>query len=125
MVDGALWGMWQTGGAWLSTLIWDHYLFTGDIEFLRANYPAMKGAAQFFLDTLVDRADPRLPGDQPVELAGAAATTRTPASAPAPRWTTRSCATCSTPCARASEILGVDTHLPGAGARHPGPARAR
>ncbi|RIV39144.1 glycoside hydrolase family 95 protein [Micromonospora radicis] len=53
VVDGAFWGMWQTGGAWLATLIWDHYLFTGDVEFLRANYPAMKGAAQFFLDTLV------------------------------------------------------------------------
>ncbi|MDG4780871.1 glycoside hydrolase family 95 protein [Micromonospora sp. WMMD961] len=53
VVDGAFWGMWQTGGAWLSTLIWDHYLFNGDVEFLRTNYPAMKGAAQFFLDTLV------------------------------------------------------------------------
>jgi alpha-L-fucosidase 2 len=53
VVDGALWGMWQTGGAWLATMIWDHYRFTGDVEFLRANYPAMKGAAQFFLDTLV------------------------------------------------------------------------
>ncbi|MFI7604504.1 glycosyl hydrolase family 95 catalytic domain-containing protein [Micromonospora sp. NPDC049366] len=53
VVDGAFWGMWQTGGAWLATLIWDHYLFNGDVEFLRANYPAMKGAAQFFLDTLV------------------------------------------------------------------------
>ncbi|MET8066165.1 glycoside hydrolase N-terminal domain-containing protein [Micromonospora sp. NPDC005313] len=53
VVDGALWGMWQTGGAWLSTLIWDHYLFTGDLGFLQANYPALKGAAQFFLDTLV------------------------------------------------------------------------
>ncbi|MFG1827258.1 glycoside hydrolase N-terminal domain-containing protein [Microbispora bryophytorum] len=53
VVDGAFWGMWQTGGAWLSTMIWDHYLFTGDVEFLRQNYPAMKGAAQFFLETLV------------------------------------------------------------------------
>ena len=53
VVDGALWGMWQTGGAWLSSMIWDHYQFTGDITFLQANYPAMKGAAQFFLDTLV------------------------------------------------------------------------
>lgn len=53
VVDGALWGMWQTGGAWLSSLIWDHYQFTGDVEFLREHYPAMKGAAQFFLDTLV------------------------------------------------------------------------
>nr|WP_030501949.1 glycoside hydrolase N-terminal domain-containing protein [Micromonospora purpureochromogenes] len=53
VVDGAFWGMWQTGGAWLSTLIWDHYLFTGDFGFFQANYPALKGAAQFFLDTLV------------------------------------------------------------------------
>ncbi|OLF14765.1 glycosyl hydrolase family 95 catalytic domain-containing protein [Actinophytocola xanthii] len=53
VVDGAFWGMWQTGGAWLASLIWDHYRFTGDTEFLRANYAAMKGAAQFFLGTLV------------------------------------------------------------------------
>jgi alpha-L-fucosidase 2 len=53
VVDGALWGMWPTGGAWLATMIWDHHLFTGDLAFLSANYPAMKGAAQFFLDTLV------------------------------------------------------------------------
>ncbi|MDR7277153.1 glycoside hydrolase family 95 protein [Catenuloplanes atrovinosus] len=53
VVDGALWGMWQTGGAWLATLIWEHYRFTGDAEFLRAHYPALRGAAQFFLDTLV------------------------------------------------------------------------
>lgn len=53
VVDGAFWGMWQTGGAWLGTLIWDHYQFTGDLEFLRANYPALRGSAQFFLDTLV------------------------------------------------------------------------
>nr|WP_311131913.1 glycoside hydrolase N-terminal domain-containing protein [Nonomuraea gerenzanensis] len=53
VVDGAFWGMWQTGGAWLATLVWDHYSFTGDLDFLRTHYPAMKGAAQFFLDTLV------------------------------------------------------------------------
>ncbi|MBG0568034.1 glycosyl hydrolase family 95 catalytic domain-containing protein [Actinoplanes aureus] len=53
VVDGALWGMWQTGGAWLATMLWDHYQFTGDVDFLRANYSAMKGAAQFFLDSLV------------------------------------------------------------------------
>ncbi|MFC7308187.1 glycoside hydrolase N-terminal domain-containing protein [Streptomyces monticola] len=58
VVDGSVWGMWQSGGAWLSTMIWDHYLFTGDTGFLKANYPAMKGSAQFFLDTLV--AEPNL-----------------------------------------------------------------
>jgi alpha-L-fucosidase 2 len=54
VVDGAFWGMWQTGGAWLSVMIWEHYRFTGDIASLRAHYPAIKGAAQFFLDTLVE-----------------------------------------------------------------------
>ena len=47
-------GIWQTGGAWLSTHLWEHYLFTGDRQFLRDTaYPLMKGAAQFFADTLV------------------------------------------------------------------------
>ncbi|MEQ4207868.1 glycoside hydrolase N-terminal domain-containing protein [Actinopolymorpha sp. B9G3] len=54
VVDGAFWGMWQTGGAWLSTMIWDHYRFTGDLDFLRSYYPAMKAAAEFFLDSLVE-----------------------------------------------------------------------
>src|SRR5690606_28051026 len=53
VVDGAFWGMWQTGGAWLATLVCDHYRFTGDLEFLQRYYPVMKGAAQFFLETLV------------------------------------------------------------------------
>lgn len=53
VVDFAAAGMWQTGGAWLATMIWESYLFTGDINVLRQYYPAMKGAAQFFLDTLV------------------------------------------------------------------------
>jgi alpha-L-fucosidase 2 len=47
-------GIWQTGGAWLSTHLWEHYLFTGDKDFLRATaYPLMKGAALFFVDALV------------------------------------------------------------------------
>ncbi len=47
-------GIWQTGGAWLATHLWEHYLFTGDRQFLRTTaYPLMKGAAQFFVDALV------------------------------------------------------------------------
>ncbi len=53
-VDYAEPGMWPTGGAWLCKSFWDHYEFTRDKEVLRAHYPAMKGAAQFFLDTLVE-----------------------------------------------------------------------
>ena len=52
-IDGPLWGFWPTGGAWLCTHLWDHYEFTGDKQFLARAYPVMKGAAEFFLDTLV------------------------------------------------------------------------
>jgi len=49
-VDGTPWGMFPTGGAWLTTHIWQHYLFTGDKQFLADNYDLMKGAADFLLD---------------------------------------------------------------------------
>ena len=48
-VDGTTWGMFPTGGAWLTTHIWQHYLFTGDKQFLETYYPVMKGAADFLL----------------------------------------------------------------------------
>ncbi len=52
-MDGANWGTFTTGGAWLCTHIWEHYLFTGDKNFLKKYYPEMKGCAQFFLGFLV------------------------------------------------------------------------
>ena len=48
-VDGTTWGMFPTGGAWLTTHLWQHYLFTGDKDFLRTYYPIMEGAARFLL----------------------------------------------------------------------------
>ena len=48
-VDGTPWGMFPTGGAWLTTHIWQHYLFTGDKEFLEEYYPVIKGAADFLV----------------------------------------------------------------------------
>lgn len=51
-------GIWPTGGAWLSHHLWEHYLFSGDKEFLRKTaYPIMRGSALFFADYLVK--DPR------------------------------------------------------------------
>ena len=49
-VDGTTWGMFPTGGAWLTTHLWQHYLFTGDKDFLARHWPAMKGAADFLID---------------------------------------------------------------------------
>ncbi|QNP74752.1 glycoside hydrolase N-terminal domain-containing protein [Streptomyces roseirectus] len=107
VVDGAVWGMWQTGGAWLATLIWDHYRFTGDVEFLRRNYPAMKGAAQFFLDTLVPHPtlghlvtnpsnSPELPHHQDVSVCAG------------PTMDMQILRSLFDGCASASEVLGTD-----------------
>jgi alpha-L-fucosidase 2 len=53
-IDGPQWGMWPMGGAWLCQHLWDHYDYSRDKEYLSKVYPAMKGAAQFFFDTLVE-----------------------------------------------------------------------
>jgi alpha-L-fucosidase 2 len=52
-VDKAPSGMWMTGGAWVCQHLWQHYLYTGDIDFLRKVYPTMKGAALFLDQMLV------------------------------------------------------------------------
>lgn len=51
-IDGPFWGMWPTGGAWLSLHLWEHHLFSPDTAFLERAYPVMKGACEFFLDYL-------------------------------------------------------------------------
>jgi alpha-L-fucosidase 2 len=51
-IDGPDWGMWPTGGAWLCEHLWDRYEFSGDKKYLKEVYPILRGAAQFFLDTL-------------------------------------------------------------------------
>jgi len=52
-IDNAPSGMWMSGGAWLCTHLWQHYLFTRDLDFLAEWYPVMKGAADFFDETMV------------------------------------------------------------------------
>ncbi len=48
------WANWAMGANWLTRDLWEHYLFTGDKNFLRNTaYPLMKGAAEFVLDWLV------------------------------------------------------------------------
>jgi alpha-L-fucosidase 2 len=56
-IDGAASGMWPSGGAWVCRHLWERFLFSGDTLALAGDYPAMKGAAQFFLDFMIK--DPR------------------------------------------------------------------
>lgn len=52
-VDG-VWGIWPMGAAWLARHGWEHFLFSGDVAFLRERaWPAMKEAAWFVVDFLV------------------------------------------------------------------------
>jgi len=48
------WANWSMGANWLSRHLWEHYLYTGDKNFLKQTaYPLMKTAAIFTLDWLV------------------------------------------------------------------------
>ena len=48
------WANWPMGGAWLVQHLWEHYAFSGDRAFLAGAYPAIKSAAEFLLDFLVE-----------------------------------------------------------------------
>jgi len=51
-IDGASWGLWPTGGAWLCTHLWDRWDYGRDRAYLASIYPLLRGAAQFFVDVL-------------------------------------------------------------------------
>ena len=105
-IDGP-WAYTPTCGAWLSTHLWEHYLFSNDRKYLADVYPAMKGAAEFFLDTLVEEPKHKW-------------LVTCPAASPENRHPLKACV-CAGPtmdmqiirdvfsqCIRAAEILGVD-----------------
>ena len=49
------WCCWPLGAAWVCTHLWEHYMFTGDRAFLAKAYPVMQGAAEFYLQYLVEK----------------------------------------------------------------------
>ncbi|MDE6380632.1 MAG: glycoside hydrolase N-terminal domain-containing protein, partial [Muribaculaceae bacterium] len=54
------WANWNMGGAWIASHIWEHYLFTRDLDFLREYYPTLKGAAEFCLGWMIEDKDGNL-----------------------------------------------------------------
>jgi len=52
-MDGPTWGTFTTAGAWLTNMLYEHYLYNQDTAYLRSIYPVIKGSAQFFKDFLV------------------------------------------------------------------------
>lgn len=45
---------WPMGAAWLCLHLWDHFEYTGDVEFLKKAYETMKEAAMFLLDYMFE-----------------------------------------------------------------------
>lgn len=52
--EGAEWGSTLTGGAWLTTHLWEHYRFTQDTAFLKNYYPIIKSSSEFLKDILIE-----------------------------------------------------------------------
>ena len=53
-IDGAFWGQWPMGGAWLAQHLFYKYEFSGDEEFIKSVFPVLKEACRFYLDFLVE-----------------------------------------------------------------------
>jgi alpha-L-fucosidase 2 len=52
--ESATWGSTLTGGAWLASHLWEHFRFTGDVEFLERYYPVIRGATEFLNSILIE-----------------------------------------------------------------------
>ncbi len=52
--------IWPMGGAWAALHVFEHYEYTGDLEFLREKYHLLREAAEFFTDYLFEDAKGRL-----------------------------------------------------------------
>ena len=52
-IDGVPSGIWAMGANWLSLQLWQHYEYSGDLDFLRQRaYPTLREVALFLLDYL-------------------------------------------------------------------------
>ncbi len=54
----ARYSFWPMAQGWLTSHMWEHYLFTEDADFLKNElYPVIKGAAEFYADWLIENKD--------------------------------------------------------------------
>ncbi len=96
-------GMWLGGSGWMSSHLWEHYLFTQDLTFLEKRaYPIMKSAATFYSQILIEDPDTgwliSTPSNSP-EIGGMVA---------GPTMDHQIIRSLFKSCVEASEILGVD-----------------
>jgi alpha-L-fucosidase 2 len=51
--EGVGWGLFPLAGPWMCQHLWEHFAFSGDLDYLKKAWPIMKGSAEFALDFLV------------------------------------------------------------------------
>lgn len=109
--DGAPWGVWPMGAAWLCLHLWERYEFSGDREWLRNEaYPLLKEAARFLLESSLEDAEGHLlfgPSNSPENTYRTADGIEArlclaPAMDAQIAWALWGC------CAEAAEVLGLD-----------------
>ena len=121
------WGIFVTAGIWIALQMWDHYTFTGDVEFLRTRaYPVLREAAEFFLAYMVP--NPSTAGWSPAPPTRRRTGTSLPPAATLPKpWATPATASSSTrssPCASRRPRRSPTMTLPAAARASPRQAAA-
>ena len=108
------WGQFPAASGWLCQHLWEHYDYSRDLAFLRRAWPAMREAAEFYLDFLV--AEPRhgwlvtAPSNSP-ENGFRTADGQTAGVCYGPTMDIQIVRELFTNCAEASRLLGTDDGL--------------
>jgi alpha-L-fucosidase 2 len=101
---------WPLGGAWLSLHLWQHFEYTGDMEFLRKTYPILYDAALFFVDFLIDVdgklvASPSISSENSFLLPSG----EVGAICAGASWDSQILVELFTSCLKAAEVIGVES----------------
>ena len=110
--NGFSWGSFMCAGAWCCEHIWDRWLYSHDLDFLREYYPVMRGSCEFFLDFLTE--DPNTgylvtaPSNSPENHYRDPGTGETVAICAGPTMDNSILYELFTNTAAAAEVLGVD-----------------
>ncbi|HVK46599.1 MAG TPA: glycoside hydrolase family 95 protein [Pseudobacter sp.] len=51
--ESASWGVTKSGSGWLCNNLWEHYVYSDDVNYLKSIYPILKGSALFYKSILV------------------------------------------------------------------------
>lgn len=51
--ESASWGVTKSGSGWLCNNLWEHYVYSDDVNYLKSIYPILKGSALFYKSIMI------------------------------------------------------------------------